>query len=187
MKSKTIVVFAIALSAFLFLSISVGKESQNSRSILRGVSFKSGSAVLLQPSIKSLEALFRELKEESSLKLIIEGYTDSTGSHQNNLELSRHRAQAVADWLVAHGIEPARLKVEGYGGSRPVADNSTPQGRALNRRIEIVKVESEIPAALLPTRSYEFEPVLEGDEVRHDFIIQNKGTAPLFITRVKTG
>ena len=111
MKSKIIFVFAIALSAVLFLSISAGKESQNFRSILRGVSFKSGSAVLLQPSTRSLEALLRELKEESSLKLIIEGYTDSKGLHQHNLELSRQRAQAVADWLVAHGIEPARLKV----------------------------------------------------------------------------
>ena len=187
MKPKTTCILAMALSALIFLSVSVGKEPQNSRAILRGVSFKSGSAVLLQPSIKPLEALLGELHEEPSLKLIIEGFTDSTGSHQNNVELSRRRAQAVADWLVEHGIEPARLEVQGLGGLRPIADNSTPQGRTLNRRIEIVKVKGEVPAAVLPARSYEFKPVLEGDEVRHDFIIQNKGTAPLFISRVKTG
>jgi hypothetical protein len=187
MKSKPLFVFAIALSVLLSFSVTLSKESQIDRTILQGVSFKRNSAVLQESSREDLEALLRELKAKPSLKMIIEGYTDSTGSDQNNLVLSRSRAQAVADWLVAHGIESARLQVAGYGSSRPVADNRTSEGRALNRRIEIVKVDSEVPAAVLPTHSYQFEPVLDGFEVRHDFVIQNKGSAPLFISRVKTG
>jgi hypothetical protein len=54
-------------------------------------------------------------------------------------------------------------------------------------QVENVKVQSEYPAAALPVRSYEFEAVPDGVEVRHEFVIQNKGTAPLLISRVKTG
>lgn len=187
MKSKSLFVLAIALSVLLSFSVALSNENQGDRSVLRGVSFKPDSAVLQASSNPDLEALVRELSAKPSLTLIIEGYTDVTGSDRNNLTLSRSRAQAVADWLVAHGIDSARLQVAGYKSSRPIADNRTAEGRALNQRIEIVKVDREVPAAVLPTHSYQFEPVLEGFEVRHDFVIQNKGSAPLFISRVKTG
>jgi hypothetical protein len=187
MRDKKICFLAIALSILLFCSVSLGQEYSGDRSILRGVSFESGSAVLQQTSIKALEALIAELKAKPSLKLTIEGHTDSTGSYRNNLELSRRRAQAVADWLGQRGIAVSRLNVVGYGSSRPIADNGTVQGRERNRRIEIVKTQSEFPVAVLPVRSYEFEAVPDGVEVRHDFVIQNKGTAPLFISKVNTG
>ena len=157
------------------------------RSILHGVSFKSDSEVLLESSEQVLDTLLSELKTKPALKLTIEGYTDSTGSYRNNLELSRRRAQAVADWLAKRGIQKSRLKVVGYGSSRPVADNNTSRGRERNRRIEIVRVESPAPAAVLPARGYKFEPVPDGIEVRHDFVLQNKGNAPLIISSVKTG
>ncbi len=64
----------------------------------------------------------------------IEGYADSTGPDQLNMKLSEQRAQAVKDKLVKdYGISGDRLKTEGYGKSRPIADNSTPEGRAQNR------------------------------------------------------
>jgi outer membrane protein OmpA-like peptidoglycan-associated protein len=187
MKSKTISVLTITISLLLFISFSFGEDSLSDRSILHGVSFKSGSAVLLESSDQALDPLLSELKTKPALKLTIEGYTDSTGSYRNNLELSQRRAQAIADWLAVRGIEHSRLKVVGYGSSRPIADNSTSRGRERNRRIEIVRVESQAPAAVLPARGYEFEPVPDGVEVRHDFVLQNKGTAPLIISRVKTG
>jgi outer membrane protein OmpA-like peptidoglycan-associated protein len=187
MKSKIISVLTITISLLLFVSFSFGEDSLSDRSILHGISFETGSAVLLDSSDQALDTLFSELKTKQTRKLTIEDYTDSTGSYRNNLELSRRRAQAIADWLAERGIAHSRLKVVGYGSSRPIADNSTSQGRERNRRIEIVRVESQAPAAVLPVRGYEFEPVPDGFEVRHDFILQNKGNAPLIISRVKTG
>jgi len=65
------------------------------------------------------------------------GHTDSTGSEQYNLDLSRRRADAVANYLVSRGVSRARVEMIGYGEQYPVADNSTPEGRAQNRRVEI--------------------------------------------------
>lgn len=65
------------------------------------------------------------------------GHTDSTGSEQYNLDLSRRRAEAVANYLVSRGVSRARIETIGYGEQYPVADNSTPEGRAQNRRVEI--------------------------------------------------
>ena len=66
----------------------------------------------------------------------IEGYTDNVGNPGFNRLLSEHRANAVRDYLIEHGIESARLVAVGRGTENPVASNNTPQGRALNRRIE---------------------------------------------------
>jgi outer membrane protein OmpA-like peptidoglycan-associated protein len=68
----------------------------------------------------------------------IEGYTDSRGDAQENLELSRARAQAVADVLVDLGIDAKRIEVQGHGESFPVTENASTKGRAQNRRVEIV-------------------------------------------------
>ncbi|MBC8923994.1 OmpA family protein, partial [Escherichia coli] len=74
----------------------------------------------------------------------IEGHTDSKGSASYNRDLSVRRANAVADWLTAHGAKKSRLSVKGFGGSRPVASNTlkngadNPDGRKLNRRVEFV-------------------------------------------------
>jgi outer membrane protein OmpA-like peptidoglycan-associated protein len=65
------------------------------------------------------------------------GHTDSTGSEQYNLDLSRRRADSVANYLVSRGVSRARMESIGYGEQYPVADNSTPEGRAQNRRVEI--------------------------------------------------
>jgi hypothetical protein len=175
------------LSLLLLISFSYAEDSLSDRSILQGVSFESGSAVLLESSAPYLQPLLAELKAKPLLKLTIEGYTDSTGSYRNNQELSRRRAQAIANWFKGHGIHNSRLKVVGYGSLRPIADNSTLQGRERNRRIEVVKVESPVPLAVLPARSYVFEPVPDGAQVHHDFVIQNKGNVPLHISSVKTG
>jgi OOP family OmpA-OmpF porin len=74
------------------------------------------------------------------MELIIEGHTDNIGGAQFNLELSRKRAEAVKRWLVDKaGIGEVRLTTVGYGLSRPIADNSMDEGRAKNRRVELVK------------------------------------------------
>ncbi len=77
-------------------------------------------------------------QEQPSQKIIIEGHTDSTYTREYNLELSLRRAQAVAGWLIEHGVDASRLEAKGYGEFRPIADNNTEEGRALNRRVEMV-------------------------------------------------
>ena len=70
--------------------------------------------------------------------ILVEGHTDSHGSKVLNLELSQRRAQTVRDYLASQGIAPERIKAEGLGFTRPVANNKTAEGRANNRRVEIV-------------------------------------------------
>ncbi|HYG86380.1 MAG TPA: OmpA family protein [Azospirillum sp.] len=72
----------------------------------------------------------------------VEGFTDNTGSPQGNLMLSDQRAMAVRDALVARGVSPDRIVSQGFGGTRPVADNTTEAGRLANRRVEVVISES---------------------------------------------
>jgi len=76
------------------------------------------------------------------LKVRVEGHTDSTGSEQYNLDLSRRRAEAVLGFLAEEGVAPTRLSAEGLGMSRPIAGNDTPEGRSKNRRVEIVISEN---------------------------------------------
>jgi len=82
------------------------------------------------------------IMQEQNLR--IEGHTDSTGSTKLNLELSQRRALAVADFLQNQGITSTRMKTEGYGKQRPIADNRTANGRKQNRRVEIIIAEGEI-------------------------------------------
>ena len=74
----------------------------------------------------------------------IEGHTDSTGGYDHNMQLSRARASAVRDFLFEQGIAAKRMVVEGYGPDRPIASNDSRDGRAKNRRVEIVIAEGEI-------------------------------------------
>jgi len=112
--------------------------SKTGRVILYGIHFDSDSPGLRPDSEPALKEVVTLLNSQPALKIKVEGHTDSTNSDGYNLDLSNRRAQAVVSWLVAHGIAADRLTAEGLGKTRPLADNSTAQGRALNRRVEIV-------------------------------------------------
>jgi len=103
----------------------------------KNVFFVTGSAKLQTKSFKGLDEVVAILKEDTGLKLDIEGHTDNTGSDKVNIPLSQNRAKAVHDYLVSKGIDASRLSSEGYGSSKPVADNKTAAGRTLNRRVEM--------------------------------------------------
>lgn len=103
----------------------------------KNVFFVTGSAKLQTKSFKSLDEVVAILKEDAALKLDIEGHTDNTGTDKVNVPLSQNRAKSVYDYLVSKGIDAARLSSEGYGSSKPVADNKTAAGRTLNRRVEM--------------------------------------------------
>ena len=105
--------------------------------IAYGIRFAHDSAELAPASTGTLSQILAVLKANPGVRLRIEGHTDATGGERYNLALSQRRAEAVRAWLAAHGIAAGRLEARGFGESRPVADNATPQGRALNRRVEI--------------------------------------------------
>ncbi|QID18910.1 OmpA family protein [Nitrogeniibacter mangrovi] len=99
--------------------------------------FETASA-LLRPALQSsLDALVAPLQAQPTLQALIVGHTDSIGREGYNMLLSRKRARAVRDYLMAAGIDPMRLTAEGRGETEPVADNDTPEGRSRNRRVEI--------------------------------------------------
>jgi len=92
----------------------------------------------LSPEAKiSLDKNLERLSNQPDLNIFIQGYTDSTGPEDYNQKLSERRAQAVHDYFASRGVTPERMKTVGHGESQPVADNTTAQGRALNRRAEI--------------------------------------------------
>lgn len=99
--------------------------------------FPSGRSTLLPGAQARLDRVADALSK-SNQKVLVEGYTDSRGSNALNQGLSERRAQAVRGYLVQRGIPPERINAVGFGKSRPVADNGTPEGRANNRRVEIV-------------------------------------------------
>ena len=98
---------------------------------------------LLPKAYTLLNILVNTMKAYPDSKWTISGYTDSTGTSQKNLEISKKAAKTVADYLISKGVNPAMLKVEGYGESNPVYSNDFPDGRALNRRVEIKYVTNK--------------------------------------------
>jgi OOP family OmpA-OmpF porin len=104
---------------------------------LEHVNFEFDSAKLTASSSAMLDEGVAILKRHSDLKVEIAGHTDSMGNDEYNQGLSERRAQAVADYLTAHGANAANISVKGYGESHPVADNATDAGRAANRRVEL--------------------------------------------------
>lgn len=103
------------------------------------VLFEKNSAKLIDLAKDSLRELSAALKElDGTPSIVIEGYTDSTGSKSHNQRLSQERANAVRQFLVQEGVPPEVVSAIGFGETNPVASNSTPEGRANNRRVEIV-------------------------------------------------
>ena len=101
---------------------------------LRNVFFETAKWDLKEESTIELDKLVKLMTGNPSMKVCLEGHTDNVGSDASNQKLSENRAKAVYDYLVNHGVEASRLQYKGYGESKPIADNETEEGRALNRR-----------------------------------------------------
>lgn len=107
--------------------------------VLPDVAFASGKADLVLADTPHLSALGQWLQAQPDRSITLIGHTDTSGTAAGNLALSQARANALRDWLAGQfGIEAARIFTLGRGGDVPLADNATPQGRAQNRRIEVV-------------------------------------------------
>lgn len=110
---------------------------------LPGLTFELGRPAVTLGSESPLDAVIALLGRYPEINLVIEGYTDGRGSRLRNILLSLERADAVRDMLVKRGVDEARLLTRGMGPVDPVANNATPDGRAQNRRIEIVFSDTE--------------------------------------------
>lgn len=112
---------------------------QECRLPLYGITFDFNKATLKPESFPLLQKARDVLAARASLAIEVQGHTDNVGQDDYNQTLSQARAQAVLAWLVQNGIAAGRLKASGFGETHPVADNGSPEGRAMNRRVELVK------------------------------------------------
>lgn len=105
--------------------------------VLKGIVFETGKADIKPESEGTLREVLQSLQANPEVQVEIGGYTDNVGNDQNNMTLSLNRANSVKQWLVTNGIPSDRIQTKGYGETQPTATNDTPEGRQLNRRIEM--------------------------------------------------
>jgi outer membrane protein OmpA-like peptidoglycan-associated protein len=107
--------------------------------IVNGIKFDVNKATLKPESMGPINKIYKLMVKNPTLNFSVEGHTDSDGEDTANMELSKARGKAVMDKLISLGISPDRLKYTGFGESKPLDNNSTPEGKANNRRVEFVK------------------------------------------------
>ena len=103
------------------------------------MNFATDKTDVLPDSLPQVEQVGTLLKEDPALRLAVNGHTDDSGDAVHNQQLSEGRAKAVVALLVGQGIDAARLTAAGFGSAQPAAENSSPEGKAKNRRVELVK------------------------------------------------
>lgn len=108
--------------------------------VTRGIQFDVGKSTLKPESMGVINEIANLMKQHPDVKFSVEGHTDSDGDEAFNLKLSEARALAVKDALVELGIDASQLETKGWGESKPLDNNSTPEGKANNRRVEFVKI-----------------------------------------------
>lgn len=129
--------------------VQVQRQGDSINLVMPGnITFATNSADIASNFYGPLNNLASSFKQYNQNNIEIVGHTDSTGSHQYNVNLSQLRAQSVANYLVAQGVEPGRLSSRGIGPDQPVASNATEAGRSQNRRVEIKL--TPIPGAQAP-------------------------------------
>jgi len=116
------------------------KLLQDGKIVTNGIRFDVNKATIKPESMGIMNSIVQLMKEHPELSFSVEGHTDSDGTETDNQLLSEQRARAVADKLIALGIDSKRLTCKGWGESKPLGNNATPEGKANNRRVEFVKI-----------------------------------------------
>jgi outer membrane protein OmpA-like peptidoglycan-associated protein len=116
----------------------IDKEEQDViKRAFDNLEFNTGKSTIRSTSFSSLDELAKLLVEKPKYKLLIEGHTDNVGKRSSNITLSKNRANAVKTYLVKKGVDASRFQVQWFGPDKPIADNSTEEGRQRNRRVEM--------------------------------------------------
>jgi outer membrane protein OmpA-like peptidoglycan-associated protein len=118
------------------IKVKVGKKV-----VLKNILFETGKSVLTAGSYTELNRLLSIMTENEKMRIEISGHTDKTGSEPVNFKLSEARAKAVLEFLVSKGVDRTRMESKGFGSLQPISDNTTPAGRAKNRRVEFKILE----------------------------------------------
>ncbi|MFT5570344.1 MAG: outer membrane protein OmpA-like peptidoglycan-associated protein, partial [Cyclobacteriaceae bacterium] len=127
--------------AEISLNIMLEPIEKGTKVVLNNIFFESGRAELKPISYVELNKAVDLLEDNPSMIIEIGGHTDDVGSETLNQQLSQKRAQAVVDYMILAGIEKTRLQAKGFGETQPIADNTTSDGKAKNRRTEFEIVE----------------------------------------------
>jgi outer membrane protein OmpA-like peptidoglycan-associated protein len=117
----------------------IGKKFTATKIVTHGITFDVDKSDIKPESMGTLNMIAGILKSNPGLKFEIDGHTDNTGDATHNMTLSQQRADAVKTQLVSMGIDASRLTTKGFGDTKPISDNGTPEGRANNRRVEFIK------------------------------------------------
>ncbi len=117
----------------------IGKKFSESKIVTHGITFDIDKADIKPQSMGTLNMVVKIMKDNPGLKFEIDGHTDNTGEAAHNLTLSQQRADAVKTQLVKMGIDGSRLTTKGFGDTKPISDNNSPEGRANNRRVEFLR------------------------------------------------
>ena len=117
--------------------VDVSQEGDGILVNLPDVTFAVNSAAISPSFQATLDKVANSMVQYPNSLIDVYGHTDSTGSDAYNMDLSKRRADSVARYLISRGVPSARIQTQGMGEGYPVADNTTPEGRALNRRVEI--------------------------------------------------
>ncbi|MCD6355471.1 MAG: OmpA family protein, partial [Prolixibacteraceae bacterium] len=112
--------------------------------IVNGIRFDVNKATIKPESNGAINKIFELMQKQPDLNFSVEGHTDSDGNEAANMKLSKARGKAVMERLISMGIAPNRLKYDGFGESKPIDTNATPEGKANNRRVEFVKFSESI-------------------------------------------
>ena len=147
-KNILIGVGVISAAALIWYLVKRGRKPQEEQKVLKdaydNLQFELGKATIKPISFPSLDVLAQTLKEAPNWKLKITGHTDNTGTEPFNRKLSKARAEAVKSYLVSKGIDATRITTDGLGSSKPIASNSTAEGRNANRRVEFLISKGDI-------------------------------------------
>jgi len=186
MKIKDQIVWILLMFVVCFNTDTYGAGNDSVRVRLLSVDFKNDSVVIAANFENDLRKVQAALAADAAIGLQIDGYGWNHGTPAKNREMAQKRAEAVQRWFVEHSVDPNRLVINNMGDSEPAVRKDGSADPAPAGRVEILQVSLNRPSAHLPVVRYEFAPVMEGREVVHDFVVQNKGSAPLEIQKVKT-
>ena len=119
---------------------SVAKKFTDAKIVTHGINFDIDKATIQAQSMGTLNMIVKILQNNPDLKFEVDGHTDNSGNAQHNMELSQQRADAVKKQLVSMGIDASRLTTKGFGDTKPISTNDTPDGKSNNRRVEFVRL-----------------------------------------------